>query len=240
MLSKSAEKLLRKLRTRKYRWEYKMFVAEGLKVVPDILAAGLKPEYLFSSDAQLALAGEYQPQLITEKELQSMSQLETAHKLLAVFPFPEWPPQQSRGVVIADQINDPGNLGTIIRSCDWFGISHLYLTKGSADAFNAKCVQSTMGSIARVRLVYGTEKEIEQEIQDRQLWVADMEGEKINGGGNFTEPWALVLGSESHGPSSFWKEKGRALTIAKTGNSSVESLNVAQAASIILYEMSRT
>ncbi|HBF18653.1 MAG: RNA methyltransferase [Owenweeksia sp.] len=238
MLSKSAEKLLRKLRSRKYRWQYKMFVAEGQKVVSELLRDGLQPEYLFSTDPEMLKPYGYPFELIEEKELQSISQLETANTLLGIFRFPELKEESSEGVVVGDRIQDPGNLGTIIRTCDWFGVHTLFLTKGSADIFNSKCIQSTMGSITRVKVVYDSEENIAKYIQERKVWVADMNGQDLFAREKKAENWALIMGSESHGPSDFWKASGHTLTIPKKGNSPVESLNVAQATGIILSHLS--
>ncbi|MGB0178401.1 MAG: TrmH family RNA methyltransferase, partial [Owenweeksia sp.] len=215
MLSKSAEKLLRKLRSRKYRWQYKMFVAEGPKVVPELLGSGLKPVHLFTSDREAFENTGFEVELIDTKQLQTISQLETAHTMLGVFEFPEFKTTPSKGVLVGDRIQDPGNLGTIVRTCDWFGINTLYLSKGSADAYNAKCIQSTMGSITRVQVLYDDEENIFKHLADRELWVADMEGEDLFKISSGESQWALVMGSESHGPSEFWKQKCTRLTIPR-------------------------
>ncbi len=238
MLSKSAEKLLRKLRSRKYRWQYKMFVAEGPKVVPELLQAGLIPVHLFTTDPEAIEEFKKEASVIDEKQLQLISQLETAHTVLGVFRFPDFTERFSQGILIGDRIQDPGNLGTMIRTCDWFGIHTLYLTKGSADIYNAKCIQSTMGSITRVQVMYEEEETISERLADRKLWVADMQGKDLFKVNAADEPWALVMGSESHGPSPFWKEKAEALTIPRFGGSPVESLNVAQATGIIVSRLS--
>lgn len=238
MVGKSVEKLLRKLRSRKYRWEHGLFVAEGPKVVGDLINSGLKAENLITCDP--GLAEEYSVVLIDEKEFKNLSQLETANNILAIFHFPEFQNiSRPDNVLVLDKINDPGNLGTIIRTSHWFGTELIYCVKGTADIYNAKCIQSTMGSIAGVKVIYGTEEEILKELESYQLWIADMSGENVFTIREQKGKNAYIMGSESHGPSSFWKDQGRKITIPKrVKKGEIESLNVAQATAVILAHFS--
>lgn len=234
MLSRSQQKLLRKLRSRKYRWEMRLFIAEGRKVVQELLEAGLKPELLLAAEASsLADSAEV---VMPAAELQSWSQLEQADEVIGVFPFPEVAHREGKLTLILDQLRDPGNLGTLIRTADWFGCSRIFCTTGSVDVFNPKTVQGSMGSIARVEVSYAEPEEILQKLQADHLLCADMEGEALNElevEGNI----ALVLGSESHGPSEFWKTYARSITIPRKGNSQTESLNVAIAGAICMAKL---
>ncbi len=237
MLSNTVEKLIRKLRQKKYRYEYGLFVAEGPKVVEELIKAGLTVKHLFAVDHTVWEA--YGAQSIERRKLNDISQLDTPNGVLGVFEFPQYKScETSKIKIILDRVNDPGNLGTIIRTSDWFGVDKIYCTTGTTDVFNAKCVQSTMGSIARVEIEYLEEKEIEKITENHTLLVADMEGMNINYMKFDFEEVFLVMGSESHGPSDFWKERAQKITIPKTGESPVESLNVAVATAIILSRLS--
>lgn len=235
MLSRSQQKLLRKLSAKKYRQQYQMFVAEGRKVVREILREGLKPEFLLAT-AESEFAEE--AIIVSQKELEEWSSLEVPDQVLGVFPFPKVQEEIPDLVVVLDGIKDPGNLGTIIRTCDWFDIHKVYCTTGTTDVFNAKTVQSTMGSIARVRVRYASNEEILAELNSAgyRILCADMDGESVSEIKHIAKT-VLVMGSESHGPSEFWKHHSQRITIPRKGNSQAESLNVAVAAAIILSRL---
>ena len=179
-------------------------------------------------------------QLLHQKkiELKTIARLETSNEVIGIFRFPTIQKvKKSKLVLVLDQIHDPGNLGTLLRTCDWFGVNRIYCTSGTTDAYNSKCIQSTMGSIARVKVSYHENEEIKKLLGSRNIWVADMVGqnfEKLPAQTN----GALVLGNESHGPSEFWRNHGEAVTIKRHPRSRVESLNVAQAAAILISNLS--
>lgn len=236
-MSRPIEKLIRKLATKKYRWQMNMFIAEGRKVVQELLDEGMIAEHvLVKEDSTFHYKGSI---TLPKEEFNKWSQLSTADEVLAVFRFPEITTPETDRVLVLDKLNDPGNLGTIIRTCDWFGINHVYCTVGTVDVYNAKTIQSTMGSIARVQVSYGSEEEIFETLSGKgfAFWCADMEGENLTVA-NAPEKLALVMGSESHGPSDFWKEKSHQVTIPRKGNSKTESLNVGIATAIILGHIS--
>lgn len=223
---------MRKLSARKHRWQQQLFVAEGRKVVQELLNEGLFPKFLLAEEGT-AWADSAEVSL-PAAEFQKWSHLEQSDEVLGVFPFPRFQDEISDAIVVLDGLKDPGNLGTIIRSCDWFGVNRLYCTRGTVDVFNSKTVQSSMGSIARVQVIYAEQEEIWKKVQNsHRLLCADMEGVAMNElkiSGNF----ALVMGSESQGVSLFWKEKAEKVTIPRKGSSKVESLNVAIATAVIL------
>ncbi len=233
MPSRNQQKLLRKLTNRKHRWQQQLFVAEGRKVVKELLDAGLKAEFLLSDQPQL-WPGAME---ISSAELRELSQLEQADEVLGVFPFPAFAAGPAGFSLVLDGLKDPGNLGTIIRSSDWFGVKEVFCVNGTVDAYNAKCVQSSMGSIARVKITYGEPETIAASLSGHQLLVADMQGESLYELKPDTNT-ALIMGSESHGPSPFWKQRARAVTIPRKGGSSTESLNVAIATAIMLDRLS--
>lgn len=231
MISKNTEKLLRKLQSKKYRWNYQKFIAEGPKVVGELIEEGMQPDLLISDAKKWISIG---AELVDSNTLKLWSQLDTSNEVLGIFNFPEIRAEDNNISLILDQINDPGNLGTLIRTCDWFGVKQIYCTPGTTDVFNAKCIQSTMGSIARVKVDYLSDEDIFDIIEDQKIMVADMDGENIFEMDKNESSIVLVMGSESHGPSKFWKDHAQAVTIPKKSNSKIESLNVAQAAGIIL------
>jgi len=234
MPSGTEQKLIRKLRQRKYRWQEKLFIAEGPKVIADLVREGLEPLKAWSTE----LNSPYQA--ISEKDLQAISGFSTAHQSLAIFPFPRHSFGNAKRILILDGINDPGNLGTLIRTADWFGFEEIYCVTGTADVYNPKTVQSTMGSIARIKIAYADAQEIYDTLKDsHRLLSADMQGLSL---GDFKQAphksIALVMGSESHGPSDFWKDKAEAITIDKdNSNSSIDSLNVAVAGAILMQNI---
>jgi TrmH family RNA methyltransferase len=236
MLSRSQQKLLRKLSSKKYRQQYGLFVAEGRKVVAELLAESLKPEWLAAIPQS-----EFAKQAIevTEQELKELTNLEKADEVIGVFALPQVQVKDSKLKVVLDGIKDPGNLGTIIRTCDWFGVQEVYCTIGTTDIYNPKTVQSTMGSIARVRVNYLSNEDIFRVLNndEAELICADMEGTQLK---DFStnRNVALVMGSESHGPSAYWKERCTGVTIPRKGNSKTESLNVGVAAGIFLEALS--
>lgn len=231
MLSHTQQALLRKLSARKHRWREGLFIAEGRKVVKDLLDAGVKPKFLVAEE------GSPWPEdhtiFLSSAELRKWSQLETADEVLGVFPFPESRKGETSDIVlILDEVRDPGNLGTILRTCDWFGVKEVFCTRGTTDAYNSKSVQSSMGSIARVTVRYAEVEEILAEISEtHKIVCADMEGTALH---QFepTYPLAIVLGNETRGPDSIWKKKAEVITIPSMGGA--ESLNVAIANAVIL------
>lgn len=237
MLSRSTEKLLRKLATKKYRWQMKMFIAEGRKVVQELLDEGIQLEHILIKEGSLFTHD--LGVVVPVKEFEKLSQLDTADEVIAVFHFPKVTGSLGNRVVVLDKINDPGNLGTIIRTCDWFGVQQVFCTTGTVDAYNSKTVQSTMGSAGRVQVSYASEEEIFEELKTQgfSFWCADMEGENLSET-IAPEKLALVMGSESHGPSDFWKNNSQQITIPRIGNSKTESLNVGIATAIILGHIS--
>lgn len=235
MISNNIEKLLRKLRSKKYRWSMELFVAEGPKVVAELLELGMSPIHLFSDTQLWENKG---ATIISSAQLKALSQLETSNEILAVFPFPKIEfAKESKITLVLDAINDPGNLGTIVRTADWFGLKQVFCTTGTTDIFNAKCVQSTMGSIARVKVNYDSQENILAQLKPSTIYVAEMDGENIFELNPVDSEIVLVMGSESHGPSQFWKENAKPLTIPKKGESSIESLNVSQACAILVSQL---
>lgn len=236
-LSKNHTKLITSLRQKKYRQKYKMFVAEGVKVVNEFLNSSFELELLFTTDATVE---DFRAQLISEADLKKVSQLVTPNKVLAVFKTPE--PQQidQKGLILAlDALNDPGNLGTIIRLCDWFGVSQVVCSANTVDCYNTKVVQASMGSLTRVSVHYVDLPTFLKDA-DAPVFVADMDGDNMYST-DLPEAGILVMGNEANGISDPIRNSAdHVLTIPRFGNiQQTESLNVATATAILLSEFRR-
>lgn len=233
MLSASAQKLVRKLQQRKHRWQEQKFLAEGPKVVQDFIDEGLRPLFLWASEDFPGA------ELVDERELAKLSSFSTFNQVMGIFDFPQLSTAKDDRILVLDQINDPGNLGTLIRTADWFGFDQIICTKGTADVYNPKTVQSTMGSLARLAIHYRSQEEIwDNYNESHQLLRADMNGSPLEQIEFSSQKLVLVMGSESHGPSDFWQDKTEAITISKGSSSAIDSLNVAVAGGILMQALS--
>jgi TrmH family RNA methyltransferase len=237
-LSKNEIKVIQSLQRKKGRIQHRMFFAEGIKVVQELIASSFELSSLYVTKECQDCFDSEQHTLITEGALKKISALKTPSGVLAVFRIADVQELQLDGLVLAlDNINDPGNLGTIIRLCDWFGVQQLLCSKDTVDCYNSKVVQATMGSLSRVQINYVNLKEV-LEASPSPILVADLDGENLYQT-SLPEKAVLVLGNESNGISAELKGlKDRLLTIPRFG-SDTESLNVATAAAVILSEFRR-
>lgn len=239
MVVKSQLKLIKSLHQKKYRSQHGLFFVEGIKVVTELLQAGFKPYCVLATDATLLKNEEIKVDQITEKDLQQISALKTANKILAVFYMPEIKSVDfSEWIVVLDDVRDPGNLGTIIRLCDWYDIKQLVCSKNTVDCYNPKVLQASMGSIARVALVY---EDLETLLKGSEVPVygSFMDGASVYSK-NLPEKGILIMGNEANGISEevnqFISQK---IAIPQFGNKTTESLNVATATAILLNEIRR-
>ncbi len=238
MVSKSQLKLITSLQQKKYRDKTGLFIAEGPKVIAEFIASGLKLHSLFASE-DIGISAPFEK--VTEKELQKLSCLKTANKALAVFEIPRKNSSTSEGLIVAlDAIRDPGNLGTIIRLCDWFGVSQLICSIDTADCYNPKVVQATMGSIARVDVAYMDLSEFLRETK-LPIYGGVMKGVSIYEA-SLPQDAIIVLGNEANGISeAIQKQLTHHVTIPQFGKiKETESLNVATATAILLSEFKRS
>lgn len=240
MVSKNQIKLITSLQQKKFRKEHKLFFAEGKKVIQELIHSNFSLEYLFSTAAVFPGIDPKKILTISETELKKISALTTPNDCLAVFKQPESKSINPSGLIVAlDDIRDPGNLGTIIRLCDWFGITELVCSEETADIYNPKVVQATMGSIARVNVNYVN---LEKFINETQLPVFGtfMDGENIYKS-TLPKEGIIIMGNEANGISpEIEKAVKNRLTIPRFGDlQQTESLNVATATAIILSEFKR-
>lgn len=241
MLSKNQIKYINQLKQKKQRTVENVFVAEGLKVVNELLESSLELVHLYSTKPWKASVNEANFTLISEAELKKISSLQTPNQCLALFKMKEFKIPSSDGLkVVLDDVRDPGNLGTIIRLCDWFGISDLICSEETVDLYNSKVVQATMGSLTRVNVHY-TDLKTYLESYPHTIFGTFMDGENIY---NQTLPQdgLIVMGNEANGISKEIADLiQQKISIPRFGNLQLtESLNVATATAIFLSEFKRS
>ncbi len=242
MVSKNQKKLIKSLYQKKYRKQHGLFVAEGKKVIKELLDAGLKLHSLFTIDENVFEVDEQYQYYTTTEELKQISFLTTAQTALAVFYIPESAKINTDGLIMAlDDVRDPGNLGTIIRLCDWFGIQDLVCSQETVDCFNPKVIQATMGSITRVNITYlDLEKFLTLQKPNTTIFGTFMDGNTIYSE-SLPEKAIIIMGNEANGISKTIADTiNQRITIPQFGsNQKTESLNVATAAAIVLSEFRR-
>ena len=248
-------KLIRGLATKKVRQEEGLFVAEGDKLVKEILGGKGKQKYRVHSiyattdwieENGETLSGDHQIIEISPRELKQLSAQQSPNQTLALAHIPENLSEDNNitGVLSLGlhQLRDPGNLGTIIRTADWFGIRHIICSPDSVDLYNSKVIQSSMGSFLRVNVIY---RELEEVIREQKvdknykIYATAMKGDSI-----FKDnlmPGMILLGNESHGlPDQLLNMADISLSIPHHDpDSHAESLNVAATAAIICAEFRR-
>ena len=253
MISKNKIKYIRSLELKKNRNKEGVFVAEGHKVVDDLLA--LQPALLIVTTAEWIkgkqLGAETEVIEVTDEELKKVSFLQHPQQVLAVFRQDQATAIDSFGFsgidttelsLALDGVQDPGNLGTIIRIADWFGITHIYCSQDTADVYNPKVVQATMGSIARVKVEYGNLLGLVESLPaDVPVYGTLLDGENI-----YQQPLEnrglIVMGNEGKGISPALAQKvNRRLLIPNfpEGRPTADSLNVAIATAITCAEFRR-
>lgn len=241
MFSKSQIKLIKSLSQKKFRMKEGLFLMEGKKGILELLDSSLKLHSLYTTKDIFETRGD-RCFFISEAELKKISNLSTPQTALAVFHIPKQEKPGIRGLqVVLDEIQDPGNLGTIIRMCDWFGVEQLICSRGTVDCYNPKVVQATMGSIARVKVHYVDLFEYLTEAKNElPVYGAFLEGENV-----YSQPLSaegiIVMGNEANGISPKVEILvTQKLVIPQFGkNQKTESLNVATATAIFLSEFRR-
>ncbi len=251
-LTKTNQQFIRSLSNKKDRDELGFFVAEGIKVVQDLIESGLTPYLvcnLQNSSQNNSVNIEQNSFEVSESEMAKISNLKTPPEILAVFKQKRpllndffqlgFPP-----ILFLDELQDPGNMGTLIRTADWFGIKHIVCTKNSVDCFNPKVIQATMGSIARVNIVYLDMEDFFKHLNSTYEIVGTfMEGNSIYEF-TFKNPSVIVIGNEGKGISKETQQYiSKRISIpkqnSKFGNNNAESLNASVVASIVCYEFAK-
>jgi TrmH family RNA methyltransferase len=245
MLSKSQINLLKSLQQKKFRREHGLFIIEGHKSIAEFIDSAYPVEAVYytpSFDSKmLKLSQKINFCEISVTELEKISGLKTPQDALALVKIPKWPnlqQEQLRGKfsLVLDGIQDPGNMGTIIRIADWFGIDHVICSEDTVDAYNPKVVQACMGSLARVKVHHISLTEFLPEIQ-LPVFGALLDGANIYDT-DFGKEGLIVMGNEGNGlrPETL-KMVSKAITIPRIGKA--ESLNVAIATALFCSEITR-
>ena len=238
MLTKSQIKLITSLKQKKFRIQHQLFVVEGVKVVQEFLNSNYELVAIFAVEDRYSQYN-HKFTLVDSKELAKISGFSTPNKVLATFKIPSSLAVNWSSLTVAlDGINDPGNLGTIIRLCDWFGIEDLVCSEDTVDCYNSKVVQASMGSHTRVNITYVDLKKTLSTVSN--CMGTFMDGISIY---NQTLPktGVIVLGNEANGISENIESLiNLRLSIPRFGKlKQTESLNVANAAAIVLSEFKR-
>lgn len=247
MISKATIKKIHALDMRKFRRNERLFVAEGPKLV-DELCATMKPVYIaalpewISENADIVADAEYD--VVTPDELQRASLQKNPQQVIALFPIPEHKlcaeKLKDELALMLDGVQDPGNLGTIARIADWFGIRNIICSTDTADIYNPKAVQATMGALARVKFHYTDLLQLLSQY-DGPVYGTFLDGENIYGQ-ELSANGIIVMGNEGKGISQGVGEMiNRRLYIPNypAGTQTTESLNVAIATSIVCAEFRR-
>ena len=238
MLSKNQVKLIQKLQQKKYRNELNLFIVEGKKSIVEFLQAGYRLELLIATEV-FATALNGQPiTLVSKEELRKVSSLKNPDEGLAIFHQRQHKGILQEGVILAlDNVQDPGNLGTLIRLCDWFGIETLICNSQTVDCYNPKVVQATMGSLTRVAVHYLNLAGFLATCA-LPLYAMDLDGENLYTT-EFPEDCVLILGNEANGISPEVRALADGIiTIPRFGKlQQTESLNVAMAGAIVVSQV---
>ncbi|WP_405576121.1 TrmH family RNA methyltransferase [Winogradskyella sp. Asnod2-B02-A] len=239
MLSKNQIKLIKSLGQKKGRQQEHLFIVEGIKGISEFLDSDYKLKNLYTTQP-IFDAPEELVLKISEAELKKISALKNPNTALAIFEIPNQKTTQSTGLIVAlDDVRDPGNLGTIIRLCDWYGITNLICSLNTVDCYNAKVVQATMGSLTRINVQY-LDLNAYLKTQNTTVFGTFLDGENIYTS-ELPNEGIIVLGNEANGISECIETLvTRKVTIPQFGKiKKTESLNVANATAIILSEFKR-
>ena len=243
MFSKSSIKYIQSLQHKKFRDDDHVFVAEGPKVVAGLLSTAVFPvkgiyalqEWVDEMDTLLRNLHADKIEIIRDFELEKIASYTTANNVVAVFekkPVSESIQVKNKFTLVLDDLKDPGNLGTIIRTADWFGIDNIICSLNTVDMYNSKVVQSTMASLGNVNIIYSSLPEWLKKQKNIKIFAATLHGRSINEFSNLQEG-IIMIGNESKGISNeIMQLANEKITIPKIGQA--ESLNAAVATGIIL------
>lgn len=236
VLTKSDIKLINSLKRKSKRKEHGLFVVEGVKIVKELLNSDYQISKIYTLKSEIE---DFSDAIsVSEKELDRITHLASPNKVLALVELPKLSKLETtkETILVIDGVNDPGNLGTIIRTADWFGIKHIVCSENSVDCFNSKVIMSTMGSIFRINISYVNLTTFLSE-SELPIYGALLEGESLYKT-KFSNPSIILMGSESHGIS---QDLLHLITNPVTipGAGSTESLNLGVSTAIFCSEYFR-
>jgi TrmH family RNA methyltransferase len=237
VISKNKIKFIKSLSLKKNRVKAQLFIAEGEKIVNELLNSKFEIEQIYATKQ---FSGIYSSDksvvtLVSSEELSRISNLTSPNNVLAIVRIGQKELEKNTGItLVLDDVNDPGNLGTIVRMCDWFGVSQIICSNNTVDCYNSKVVQSAMGSLFRVNITYLDLTTYLTNI-DTPIYGAYMNSVDVRGQ-EFPKQAHLIMGNEANGISeSISKYITNKVSIKNIGENT-ESLNVAVATSILLHE----
>ena len=234
MITKNQIKLIKSLRLKKNRIQSGFFVAEGEKIVDELLKSDLEAVNIFSISEKYKNLKNYIS--INSTQLKQISNLKSPNNVLGTFKIPANKEIDfNLNIVALEEINDPGNLGTIIRLCDWFGIKNIICSQNSVDCYNPKVVQSSMGSISRVSIFYMEFDNLISSVSYNTV-AADLHGKSLKEH-IFSKNQIIFFGNESNGFSQKVSSNIKTKITIQRYNDNVESLNLASSVAIVLSEL---
>jgi TrmH family RNA methyltransferase len=237
VISKNQIKFIKGLSLKKNRLKSQLFVAEGEKIVNELLNSKFEIEYIYATKQFSGINSNQRSAitLVSNDELSRISNLTSPNNVLAIVNVSQKKLENNTGItLVLDDVNDPGNLGTIIRMCDWFGVTQLICSTNTVDCFNPKVVQSAMGSIFRVNITYLELSNYLANI-DSPIYGAYMNSIDVKGQ-EFPKQAHLIMGNEANGISRPISEYITNKVSIRNIGGNAQSLNVAVATSILLHE----
>lgn len=260
-LSKAKVKFFQSLSIKKYRNEEKMFIIEGIKMFQEAIHADWKMAAIIvleeQSDKIMPILAQFPTlsnfpffYLASKSDFQALSSLNSPEGILTILHFPEEKnlgitfPQLPENVLlngpgfILENVQDPGNVGTILRIADWFGMKEVICTEGTADILNSKTLRSSMGAIFRINVTYVKDIYPSLEAHKNRIWVAEMGGENLKTL-TFDKKDFVLMGNEANGISDKVKAIAGMKYVSIQGNGEAESLNVGVAAGILGFHLAR-
>ena len=239
MITKNQIQLIKSLSLRKNRLKRKLFLVEGDKNVLELIKSDFDVHTIFANSNWSKLNPTVNVSLVSNNELLRISNQKNPNNVLAIACIKESKIFNERGLVLVlDDISDPGNLGTIIRTCDWFGVRSIICSNNTVDVYNPKVVQSTMGSLFRVKVMYTDLAKYLKKVKS-DVYGTLFDGKNIKKVG-FKDNIHIVMGNESNGISKEISEYITEKIKINSKSTKVDSLNVAVATSIILYEITNS
>lgn len=236
MLSRKDQKFIKSLKVKKYRTREKCFLVEGAKNVQELLNSSFKVEMVLGTESYFSLnlrSGEYRNEIVDPDLLGQLGTFKTNEDCIAIAKMKEWTLDDVRfddHLFVLDGVSDPGNVGTIIRTLDWFGFDQIVLSSDCAEFYHPKVINSTMGSFSRVKAIAVNLSDFFGR-NTQKVIAAEMKGTSLSDI-DFKELSVVVMGSESHGISPEVKKNiSESITIPRFGKA--ESLNVGIASGII-------
>lgn len=246
MLSKSQISFIKSLHQKKYRKESGIFIIEGIKSITEFINSSYQLHSIYYTPQYLSLLPKNTANIklfeVNNVELEKISTLQTPQGILALVHIPSQQKIDFKSLkncfsLVLDNVQDPGNFGTIIRTADWFGLKNVICSTDTVEAYNPKTVQSTMGSLCRINVIYTDLPSFFEEAK-LPIFGALLDGDNIYKT-NWGKEGLILLGNEGHGiHESLIKKIDVPVTIPRIGQA--ESLNVAVSAAIFCSELSRS